>query len=139
MNKTILLELTEKEAEVVNRSLIREKDYWSAMGPEVSGVLIENNLTVVVDVVKKLWASNQPQEDVLIQAKDFLNLIAMARKEFLRLNGDLHISNKKVEQKDLVHISVANSLIVWLNGKNLLKKLVKFDYTDHSCDYEEMD
>jgi hypothetical protein len=83
--------------------------------------------------------STEPKEEFLISAKDLAFIVAQAKTEYVHLPGDLHISNQKVEEKDFKHISLANAVIMWLNSKGLLNKLVKFDYTDQSSQYEETD
>jgi hypothetical protein len=140
MNKTILLELTEKEAEVVRNAIEREVHYWDKFDRrDVSGILIENTVNSCRSIQDKIVLASEPSKHVLINKKDFFNIMSIAKGEYLYLNGNIHISGEKIEEKYLVHISIANAVIVWLNNSRLLKKLAVFDYTDHSCDYEEME
>ena len=133
----ILLELTEKEFAMVDLAI---SGLWKA-----SSVLYEENkqetdrknMEACNSVITKLDLTYEPQEAILITSKDFFDLMSLTKLEYHRLTADLHLSNKKVEENDFKHISLASALIMWLNGKNLLKRLVKFDYTDQSSQYEE--
>jgi hypothetical protein len=134
----ILLELTEKEAEIVKQALNKEKAHWENSSPkEISRSLIDNNLSICENVFKKINFAFEPQLDVLITSNQLFGIISSAKDEYHKLVPNLHISNKIVDQNDLKHISLANAFILWLNGNKLLKRLVKFDYTDNSCQYEE--
>lgn len=140
MNKTILLELTEKEAEVVRNAIERESKHWDKFDRrDMSGILIENTINTCNSIQEKMALASEPSKHILINKKDFFNILSIAKGEYLYLSGNIHISGEKIEEKYLVHISIANAVIVWLNNSRLLKRLAVFDYTDHSCDYEEMD
>ncbi len=140
MNKTILLELTEKEAEVVRNAVARESNYWCDECPkDTSRTLKENMTNSCQSITGKLYEASLPREHFPITSNGLFHILSMAKNEFLRLPAELYLTNKKVEENEFVHISVATALIMWLNKEGLLKKLAVFDYTDHSCDYEEMD
>lgn len=134
----ILLELTEKELKILESALIKEKVYWEDADPkQISRTLIENNKIVCNTLWSKLDESKQSKNDVLITFKDLSHIKSVAMDNYNDIPMNLQISNKKVEQKDFVHISLASSLISWLNNKQLLKNLVRFDYTDDSAEFEE--
>lgn len=137
MGKTFLLELTEKEVDVLQNALIREKFFWGRKGQEeASSTTIDNNINTCDSVLNKLEKSFQKQSTILITAKDLFFIKSLANDEYRRLPSNTKLSGKEVEQKDLVHISVANALISWFNSKDILKRLVRFDNTDDSFDYE---
>lgn len=140
MSKVILLELTEKEAEVLANGLIKERYSWEGKDPmEVPRTIIDKSIEICNSAWAKLDEAKHAKPDLLITAKDLFHIKSLAKNEYLNLRNDLHISNKIVEQEDFVHISLASALIMWLNGKSLLKRLAKFDFTDHSSEFEEMD
>jgi len=135
-----LLELDEKEMEILQAALIKERTYWEERDPkEVSGTLIRNVLSICKSIESKVNEASKPQPEVLITFKDLFDLKSSAKSEYVQLNGNLNISKKEVEKADFVHISLTNALILWLNRNNLLKKLVKFDFTDNSFEYESME
>jgi hypothetical protein len=135
-----LLELTEKELEVLRDGLIKEKYSWEDKDPlEVSRTTIENKLNSCHSSWSKLDSASNSQKEVLITARDLIHIVSLAKTEYTKLRGDLHISEKRVEESDFVHIALANVLIMWLNNKDCLKKLAKFDYTDQSAQFEEME
>lgn len=78
-------------------------------------------------------------ESVVITKNDLALIVSMAKDNYKTLHGDLHVSNKKVEQNSFLHISLVNATISWLNSKNLLKGLASFDYTDHCNDFESLE
>lgn len=88
---------------------------------------------------KKIIEAHTEPEPLKITLNDLFLIKSAANAEYQRLPTNLHISNKAVESSDLVHIALANALIMWLNGKHVLKKLAGFDYTDLSAEYESME
>ncbi len=130
-----LLELTEKEVEFVRNALILARSQWDVEKRDYDDHQINADRANVI--LEKLENSLKPKVDVPITYRDLFRMIDMAKTEYLNLPDDLHISNKRIEKKDLVHIAVAKSAISWLNSKNLLKRLAVFDNTDKSCEYEE--
>ncbi len=76
-------------------------------------------------------------DEISITAKDLFLIISLAKDQYKLLPNGLHISGKLVEENDFKHIALANAVIMWLNRNGALKKLAKFDYTDHSAQYEE--
>jgi len=127
----ILLELTEKEAEAVQKLM---KIGWlnSNYGYEEKAQITN----LLNSVTEKMTEAQKPKKDRLITAKEFLHIMSLTKDQYHLLPLNLHISDKPVEEKDLKHISFANALLMWLNGNSILKKLVKFDYTDKSAQYE---
>lgn len=138
MSKMILLELTEKEAELLGLGIIREGYYWRDVDPkDVSRTIKEKNTATCDKLWAKLDVAKHVKEDIAIVHKDFMDVVSLANMEYRHLPLDLHISSIKVEDAHIRLICLANALIVWLNGKNLLKRLPKFDFTDMSAQYEE--
>jgi hypothetical protein len=138
MSKKILLELTESEVEMIQSGIQKERSSWLEKNiTEVSETLMGNNVRHCDSVLNKIGEASKPQKDVLIGSNDLFLIISNAKNEYGKIRGDLRISNKSVEEKYFIHIALANSMIMWLNGKNLLKRLAKFDYTDHSYEFEE--
>jgi hypothetical protein len=129
----ILLELTEQEAEIVRNGILLEQQ---VRGKE-DRTDYDNKVSRCDKILFKLWAAKEPQKDVLIGPKDLVQIVSTAKSQHVFLPANLYISNKKVEEEDFRYISLANSLILWLNGKELLKKLVRFDITDLSNEFEE--
>lgn len=137
MSKLTLLELTEKEIALLQNAVIKEKQSWEDKDPaEAGSVSIENNVNTCNGVWAKLDESSKSKPDVLVTAKDLFYIKSLAIDEYKRLPTNARISEKEVEHKDLVHISLANAVFSWLNGKGLLKRVVKFEYTDDSSSYE---
>lgn len=132
----ILLELTEKEAEVLRKLTEMERD---VAGFNYTNNKFEENLRdleMCDSLLKKFDLASEPQKEILITVKDLFLIISSAKTEYRNVPLDAHISHKKVDECDFKHISFANAVILWLNGNRLLKKLVKFDYTDKSNEYE---
>jgi uncharacterized protein YydD (DUF2326 family) len=133
-----LLELTQQEVEVVKRALIAERhSYMEESMTSIGKAELEKGIRLCDSIWDKVDRASQPQEDLLITASDLFFLISSAKDQYRHLRADLHISNKRVEESDFKHISLANAVILWLNSKNLLKRLASFDFTDLSSQYEE--
>ena len=121
MSNKILLELTEKEVTVLET------------------ILKQSVLAPAKDILNKIEMACGPQQPVNIGIKDLHYIISRAKGEYQSLPKDLYISRNRVEEDDFKHIALVNSVIMWLNGNSLLKKLAQFDYTDHSCEFEASD
>ena len=135
----ILLELTEKEAEFIRNNMLSAEDLLASDESSIGRTDRENQAALCRSIAGKIVEAFVPQKEVLVTFKDLFNIISLTKEQYHKLPSDLHISNKKVEEKDFKHISLANALIMWLNGKNLLKRLARFDFTDESRQYEEME
>jgi len=137
MGKTGLVEFTEEEAGMILEFM---EIGWSNRHKDIT---LRTELEKKVDVYRSVYAkideSFDDKPDVLITAQDYNRIKDLAVGQFHNLRNDLYLSNKKMEEKDSVHISLANAVIGWLNNKGLLKRLPRFDYTDHSSEYEEME
>jgi len=66
----------------------------------------------------------------VVNSGDLFDIIATAKGNFFKLKLPMQISSKKIENGDLTHIALIESVISYLNSMNLLKKLVKLDYRD---------
>jgi len=133
----ILLELTTKEAEFIREVIALEKN--SVTNSKLEWAEKERKTGICNSFLAKVDHASEPQKDVMITANDLFLLISQAKREYLSLNSGLHISGIEVDKKDLPHISVTNALLLFLNGENLLKKMVRFDITDQSGQYEELE
>jgi hypothetical protein len=133
----ILLELTEREFESIRFTMDQQLATSELLCKVEGGENNRKNLDTHNSILSKLKLASEPKQDALITSKDFSDIKDLTNREYQFLLPDTHISNKRVEERDLVHISLANAVIMWLNGRNLLKKLVKFDFTDSSYQYEE--
>lgn len=137
MSRTILLELSEKEAEFIREVIALEKE---AVDKSDSMYAEKQRKTGICNsFLAKVDLASLPPQDFLISFKDLAHLVSLAKGEHRELRADIHISSKKVDESDFKHISLASAVIMWLNSKNLLKRIAKFDYTDQSYQYEEMD
>lgn len=76
------------------------------------------------------------EKDVLITSKDLFSIKSVAVSEYGRLPNPTLLTNIPVEQKDLAHIALINSFVMWLNSRNLLTTLVRFDHTDDTSNFE---
>jgi hypothetical protein len=136
MSKTLLLELTPNEAELLQNSLLKEKSFWESKNSNMEGAAIERNLNTANLILSKIDDASRTKPDILINFNDLSLIKSNAITEYCKIKNNIKISNKEVEQKDFAHISLANSVFLWLNSKNLLKRFVGFDYTDDSSSYE---
>jgi hypothetical protein len=131
MNKKFLIELTEKETEVLKK--------WFNI--EMMGFVLDSpkELEAYSSILEKVNKSKELKEADLINSQDLFDIVSNAKREMVNLPGNLHLSNKKVEESNFRNICVASATIMWLNGRQLLKNNVNFDYTDHSCEYEQIE
>lgn len=133
--KLFLLELTEKETDYLHEALVNSLQL--ALAADLRETEKERYIARFSNLADKLKVATQPRDNDLLSNRDLHDIISMAKKEYLSLPHDLHISNKVVEPTDFKHIALVNAAIMVFNSKNLMKNVAKFDYTDKSGDYEE--
>lgn len=66
----------------------------------------------------------------VIPYKDFFLMAADAKRHYIGMKVPLKISKHEVDQNDLTHIAFLESFTLYLNRMNLLRKSIKFDYTE---------
>jgi hypothetical protein len=137
MSKIVLVELTEQEAETILS--LMEIGWLNKPKENMLRADIEKISALSQSAHKKIVEGFIDMPDVLITAQDYNRIKDLSVGQFHNLRNDLYVSNKKMEERDSVHISLANAVIGWLNSKGLLKQVPRFDYTDHSSEYEEME
>lgn len=129
-----LLELTEKEIDFLKEVISLEKE--SVAKSDARFAEKQRKTSICDSFLAKVELASQPKEDLFIGHNDLFLIISSAKQKYLALPANLFISNKIVEENDFKHIALANAVIMWLNSKNLLKRLVGFDYTDKQYQYE---
>lgn len=131
--KTVLVEFTEREAEMALRCIALAKG--SILDGQIGYTEQEREARIHDSIAAKIELAGKPKEDVLVTAKDLFRIKDLAGKEYLKIYHGMTLSYKLVDKDDFVHISLANAFIGWLNSNSLLKRAVRFDYTDDSDDY----
>jgi len=129
--KKFLIELTEKETEIFLKFFNVDMFRFVLNNPK--------EIEAYSSIIEKVNKSKEEKKPDLINKQDLHDIISGAKTEMVRLPGNLHLSGKKVEESSFRNICVASSTIMWLNSRQLLKNNVHFDYTDHSCDYEQIE
>lgn len=134
--KTILIELTQEEAEYVQSFTLKEQNLMEADDGTRDEVLIYK-IDRCKSILNKLESAQKPQKDEPITHKDLSHIISVAKSQYVQLPLNMHISKKRVEETERVTISLAQSLILWFNGRNMLKRAASFDVTDNSIEFED--
>ena len=75
----------------------------------------------------------------VVNSGDLFEILSVAKNNYTRMPNPVMITTKQAAPGELIHISVIESFISYLNKMNLLKKLVKFDYTDDANEFETHD
>jgi hypothetical protein len=68
--------------------------------------------------------------DHMINRRDLYEIVAGAKSNFTDRRVPVRISKIQVDQSELTTVAIVESMLAYLNRNNLLKKQVKFDYTD---------
>lgn len=135
----MLVELTDEEYGVIKSSIL-EKWAISAKNYEKDSFEIDRkNNDLCSNVLVKLDIANLDKDDVVLKMKDLLDIKSLAVTEFNALSLPLFISKIRVEQRDIVNIAFIRSLVMWLNNRNLLKTLIRLDFTDDSVEYDSIE
>ena len=122
----ILLELTEQELDTIAIAMAAER--------KLDRNLLFNDKerkdALCASVINKVKLARIKPNDELIEFKDFESMVSVAKQNYFRLDSQIFMSNKKVEENYFVYLCFVEAFTAWLNGKNLLKRLPKFDFTD---------
>lgn len=68
--------------------------------------------------------------DHVVNAGDLFEMLHSAKSGYANHKAPMFISRKRIEANEVGHVSVIESFITYLNKNKLLRKLVKFDYTE---------
>lgn len=72
----------------------------------------------------------------LINDKELQMIVSNAKDQMFHLSFPLSVSGKEVDRGELPSLAMLESILMFLNSKGLLSKLVNIDYTS---DYEDND
>lgn len=79
------------------------------------------------------------QTDHSMTSSDLFHVVSGAKTGYANMRSSPYISGKAVEENDLRNVAVIEALLTYLNGNHLLKKIVKFEYTDPVSQYETLE
>lgn len=66
----------------------------------------------------------------IVNSHDLFDIISGAKAAYTRFYLPIKITRKQVDNSDIANVAVIESTLSYLNKLNLLKRLVKFDYTE---------
>jgi len=67
----------------------------------------------------------------MINKNDLYEIVSMAKNQFSNQKLPVFITGKAIDLEGCKNIAIMEAFINYLNNKHLLKKLVKFEYTDY--------
>lgn len=65
----------------------------------------------------------------VLNSKDLFDIVSGAKSEYSNFQLPIKVSNKQVESSELANVAMIESTLSYLSRTNLLKRLVKFEYT----------
>lgn len=68
--------------------------------------------------------------DHIMTARDFDSILDHAKSIYKDSRIQIKVSDRPMSHNDVVQLLILDSFVGYLNHNNLLKKLVKFDYTE---------
>lgn len=69
----------------------------------------------------------------LVTRADLFKIVSNAKQNMANISLPLYVSEKQVEQECIPTVAIMESVLMYLNSKNLLTNQVNLDYTDSSC------
>lgn len=88
----------------------------------------EDRLIFLRTIINKHLEFNKLEH--LVNSGDLHDILSGAKSNYTNKRLPVRITRKQLDSSEATHISVLESFISYLNKMNLLKKLVKFDYTE---------
>lgn len=68
--------------------------------------------------------------DYVLTYHDFFDIVSSAKQRYPQLKTPMMISKRDINGHDLAHVALIESIVSFLYSRELLKKMIKFDYTD---------
>ena len=68
--------------------------------------------------------------DYVVNHHDYINILNQAKNFYIKMRLPVRLSRKELLASEAVHIAMLETFISYLNKNNILKKLVKFDFTE---------
>jgi len=72
----------------------------------------------------------------LLDKKDLYMIVCNAKKNMLDFNLPIYVTQNQVEQGEIPSLAMLESVLMTLNSKGLLNRIVKVDYTDPACEHD---
>lgn len=88
----------------------------------------EDRLNYLKTLMNKHFEFNKLEH--LVNSGDLYEILSGAKEKYTRMKMPVRITKRQLEQGEATQLSVIDSFISYLNRMNLLKKLVKFDFTE---------
>lgn len=88
----------------------------------------DERLVVLKNIMHKHLEFNKLEH--VINNYDLFSIISRSKSEYSSFKLPMKISRKQVDSSDLPHVAIIESVLSYLNKMSLLKRLVKFDYTE---------
>lgn len=70
--------------------------------------------------------------DHIVNHMDFFNILSEAKRGYSRVKLPIALTRKQLEPNETPHVVLIESFVSYLLKMNLLKKIVKFDYTNRN-------
>lgn len=68
--------------------------------------------------------------DHLVNYYDFHYIVSCAKSNYLQIKTPALISRKHLSPHETAHVAMIQAVVGYLNQKGLLRKLIKFDFTE---------
>ena len=88
----------------------------------------EDRLIYLKSIFNKHFEFNKLEH--VVNSGDLFEIISNAKNGYTKQRMPVKVTRKQLEPGEVPHVAMIESFISYLNNMNLLKKLVKFDYTE---------
>lgn len=66
----------------------------------------------------------------LVTSKDLFNILSDAKNIFTKIRLPVSVSRKQIEAQEAPNVAIIEAFVLYLNKMSLVKRLIKFDYTE---------
>lgn len=86
-----------------------------------------DRIKYLMAIINKHYAQDRVEHSV--NHYDFQLMLSNAKVQFTQVALPMEISRREVHSQEAVYVLMMEAFIGYLNSKNLLKRLVRFDHT----------
>jgi hypothetical protein len=87
----------------------------------------EDRIVYLMNIMIKHFENDKL--DHVVTHREFMGMISDAKSRYATKVFPIRISNREVDSSEVSHVLMIESVIGYLNKNNLLRRLVKFNFT----------
>ena len=122
----------------VNFSPFEVEAVMSLLDARIADAPSEKDRHFHTELARKVIGTPCFDNPIVLGSKDLFDIISSTKSKFIEWPSDLYLSSKKLTQEEISKLALASSFVMWLNQQGNLRRIVDFDLTDMSYEFEAL-